>query len=79
MGAQADMFDMSILCLCTQFASIPYNIKQTVSAKIAQHKGPTVFTEDERYKMVQAIKWVDEVNSREFFVNNIYALNAIAW
>jgi len=30
-------------------------------AEIAKHKGPPVFTEKERYKMVRAIKWVDEV------------------
>jgi len=28
---------------------------------IALHKGPPVFTQEERYKMVRAIKWVDEV------------------
>jgi Cytidylyltransferase-like len=32
-----------------------------VSAEIAKHKGPPVFTEEERYRMVRAIKWVDEV------------------
>lgn len=30
-------------------------------AEIAKHKGPPVFSEKERYKMVRAIKWVDEV------------------
>ncbi|CAF1324712.1 unnamed protein product [Didymodactylos carnosus] len=30
-------------------------------AEIAKHKGPPVFTEQERYKLVRAIKWVDEV------------------
>lgn len=30
--------------------------------EIAKHKGPPVFTEDERYKMVRAVKWVDEVS-----------------
>uniref|UniRef100_A0A8C9VSX4 ethanolamine-phosphate cytidylyltransferase n=1 Tax=Scleropages formosus TaxID=113540 RepID=A0A8C9VSX4_SCLFO len=29
--------------------------------EIARHKGPPVFTQDERYKMVRAIKWVDEI------------------
>ncbi|XP_044528106.1 ethanolamine-phosphate cytidylyltransferase isoform X4 [Gracilinanus agilis] len=29
--------------------------------EIAKHKGPPVFTQEERYKMVQAIKWVDEI------------------
>ena len=28
---------------------------------IERHKGPPVFNEEERYKMVRAIKWVDEV------------------
>ena len=32
------------------------------SAEIAKHKGPPVFSEKERYKMVRAIKWVDEVS-----------------
>eukprot|EP01111_Echinosteliopsis_oligospora_P006640 TRINITY_DN2091_c0_g1_i1.p1 TRINITY_DN2091_c0_g1~~TRINITY_DN2091_c0_g1_i1.p1 ORF type:complete len:368 (-),score=75.42 TRINITY_DN2091_c0_g1_i1:85-1188(-) len=30
-------------------------------AEIAEHKGPTVFNEEERYKMVRACKWADEV------------------
>lgn len=30
-------------------------------AEIAKHKGPPVFTEEERVKMVRGIKWVDEV------------------
>ncbi|XP_014668840.1 PREDICTED: ethanolamine-phosphate cytidylyltransferase-like isoform X1 [Priapulus caudatus] len=30
-------------------------------AEISKHKGPPVFCEEERYKMVRAIKWVDEV------------------
>lgn len=30
-------------------------------ADITKFKGPPVFTEEERYKMVRAIKWVDEV------------------
>lgn len=29
--------------------------------EIARHKGPPVFTQEERYKMVRAIKWVDEI------------------
>lgn len=28
---------------------------------ISANKGPPVFTQEERYKMVRAIKWVDEV------------------
>ena len=29
--------------------------------EITQHKGPPVFTEEERYRMVRGIKWVDGV------------------
>ncbi|XP_068118457.1 ethanolamine-phosphate cytidylyltransferase isoform X3 [Hyperolius riggenbachi] len=29
--------------------------------EISRHKGPPVFTQEERYKMVRAIKWVDEI------------------
>ncbi|XP_065663577.1 ethanolamine-phosphate cytidylyltransferase isoform X2 [Hydra vulgaris] len=29
--------------------------------EVRKHKGPPVFNEEERYKMVRAIKWVDEV------------------
>lgn len=28
---------------------------------IREHKGPPVMTEQERYKVIRAIKWVDEV------------------
>lgn len=30
-------------------------------AEITKHKGPPVFTQEERYKIVKAIRWVDEV------------------
>ena len=33
-----------------------------VTEEIAKHKGPPVYNEKERYKMVRAIKWVDEVS-----------------
>ena len=29
--------------------------------EITKHKGPPVFNQEERYKMVRSIKWVDEV------------------
>ena len=29
--------------------------------EIAKHKGPPVFTQEERRKIVNAIRWVDEV------------------
>lgn len=31
------------------------------NAEIEKHKGPPVFTDEERYEMVRSIKWVDEV------------------
>ena len=31
--------------------------------EIAKHKGPPVFNQQERYRMVRGIKWVDEVRS----------------
>ena len=30
--------------------------------EITKHKGPPVFNQEERYRMVRAIKWVDEVS-----------------
>jgi ethanolamine-phosphate cytidylyltransferase len=35
--------------------------------EIAIHKGPPVFTQEERYRMVRGIKWVDEVRIRFVF------------
>lgn len=32
-----------------------------IAEEITKHKGPPVFTQEERYKMVRGIKWVDEV------------------
>ena len=33
----------------------------SIAEEIAKHKGPPVFTQEERYKLVRNIKWVDEV------------------
>lgn len=30
-------------------------------AEVSKHKGTPMMTEEERYKMVRAVKWVDEV------------------
>ncbi|XP_069916234.1 ethanolamine-phosphate cytidylyltransferase isoform X4 [Oryctolagus cuniculus] len=43
--------------------------------EIAKHKGPPVFTEEERYKMVQAIKWVDEVVPAAPYVTTLETLD----
>ncbi|VVC40311.1 Rossmann-like alpha/beta/alpha sandwich fold,Cytidyltransferase-like domain [Cinara cedri] len=43
--------------------------------EITKHKGPPVFTEKERYKMVKAIKWVDEVVEGAPYVTNLETLD----
>ncbi|XP_050546699.1 ethanolamine-phosphate cytidylyltransferase [Daktulosphaira vitifoliae] len=43
--------------------------------EISKHKGPPVFTEKERYKMVRAIKWVDEVVEGAPYVTNLETLD----
>lgn len=43
--------------------------------EITKHKGPPVFTEQERYKMVSAIKWVDEVVEGAPYVTTIETLD----
>lgn len=44
-------------------------------AEISRHKGPPVFTEAERYRMVRAIKWVDEVVPGAPYVTSIDTLD----
>ncbi|XP_036609841.1 ethanolamine-phosphate cytidylyltransferase isoform X2 [Trichosurus vulpecula] len=43
--------------------------------EIAKHKGPPVFTQEERYKMVQAIKWVDEIVAGAPYVTALETLD----
>ncbi|XP_045464494.1 ethanolamine-phosphate cytidylyltransferase isoform X2 [Harmonia axyridis] len=43
--------------------------------EIAKHKGPPVFTEEERYKMVRAIKWVDEVVEGAPYITSLETLD----
>uniref|UniRef100_A0A8C8MB45 ethanolamine-phosphate cytidylyltransferase n=1 Tax=Oncorhynchus tshawytscha TaxID=74940 RepID=A0A8C8MB45_ONCTS len=43
--------------------------------EISQHKGPPVFTQDERYKMVRAIKWVDEIVEGAPYVTTLETLD----
>lgn len=43
-------------------------------AEITKHKGPPVFTEQERYKMVRAIKWVDQVVEDAPYVTTLETL-----
>ncbi|KAL3877222.1 hypothetical protein ACJMK2_034959 [Sinanodonta woodiana] len=43
--------------------------------EIAKHKGPPVFNEQERYRMVRAIKWVDEIVENAPYVTTIETLD----
>lgn len=43
-------------------------------AEVTKHKGPPVYTEEERYKMVRAIKWVDEVIEDAPYVTTLETL-----
>ncbi|KAK9881392.1 hypothetical protein WA026_016281 [Henosepilachna vigintioctopunctata] len=44
-------------------------------AEISKHKGPPVFNEEERYKMVRAIKWVDEVVEAAPYVTTLETMD----
>jgi len=43
--------------------------------EIKKHKGPPVFNEQERYKMVRAIKWVDEVVENAPYLTTLQTLD----
>lgn len=43
--------------------------------EITKHKGPPVFTQEERYKMVKGIKWVDEVVEGAPYVTALQTLD----
>lgn len=43
--------------------------------EITRHKGPPVFSEEERYKMVRAIKWVDEVVEAAPYITTLETMN----
>lgn len=43
--------------------------------EITQNKGPPVFTQEERYRMVRAIKWVDEVVEAAPYVTTVEELD----
>ncbi|VDM52080.1 unnamed protein product [Angiostrongylus costaricensis] len=43
--------------------------------EISLHKGPPLFTEQERYRMVESIKWVDEVVEDAPYVTTVETLN----
>uniref|UniRef100_A0A671RT08 ethanolamine-phosphate cytidylyltransferase n=1 Tax=Sinocyclocheilus anshuiensis TaxID=1608454 RepID=A0A671RT08_9TELE len=43
--------------------------------EIAKHKGPPVFTQAERYKMIRATKWVDEIVEGAPYVTTLETLD----
>lgn len=43
--------------------------------EIELHKGPPVFTAEERYKMVRAIKWVDQLVENAPYVTSLDTLD----
>lgn len=43
--------------------------------EITKHKGPPVFSEEERYKIVSAIKWVDEVVKDAPYITTLETLD----
>ncbi|XGW32380.1 hypothetical protein V3C99_017156 [Haemonchus contortus] len=43
--------------------------------EITIHKGPPVFNEEERYRMVEGIKWVDEVVEDAPYITTVETLN----
>lgn len=44
-------------------------------AEIMKHKGPPVFTQEERYKIVESIKWVDEVVQDAPYITTLETLD----
>ncbi|OTF75460.1 ethanolamine-phosphate cytidylyltransferase-like protein, partial [Euroglyphus maynei] len=43
--------------------------------EIIRHKGPPVFNEQERYKMIRAIKWVDEIVENAPYITSLETLD----
>lgn len=46
-----------------------------LTEEVLQNKGPPVMTEDERYKVIRAIKWVDEVVTAAPYVTQLETLD----
>lgn len=55
---------------------VPYEAsRSSPTAEISKHKGPPVFTQAERYKMVRAIKWVDDIVEGAPYVTTLETLD----
>ena len=50
------------VCVEGQHHAVTQEAIFCLTEDILHNKGPPVFTQEERYKMVRAIKWVDEVS-----------------
>lgn len=61
--------------MSSQVGWVPSLLVVLFLEEIAKHKGPPVFTQEERYKMVQAIKWVDEVVPAAPYVTTLETLD----
>lgn len=57
------------------WVSVSSSLSALALEEISKHKGPPVFTQQERYKMVQAIKWVDEVVPAAPYVTTLQTLD----
>lgn len=66
---------MQPLCFCRSSTRMYILICSVVQGEIAKHKGPPVFTQEERYKMVRAIKWVDEIVEGAPYVTTLGTLD----
>lgn len=53
----------------------PISFGFLIVEEITKHKGPPVFTQEERYQMIRAIKWVDEVRFLLSFLTEFYRLS----
>ncbi|KAI5097533.1 ethanolamine-phosphate cytidylyltransferase [Silurus meridionalis] len=62
-------------CLCRLQTNLKVKNIQRARKEISKHKGPPVFTQDERYKMVHAIKWVDDIVEGAPYVTTLETLD----
>lgn len=60
---------------CPPWVTVSSSPSSLALEEISKHKGPPVFTQEERYKMVQAIKWVDEVVPAAPYVTTLETLD----
>ncbi len=64
---------IQMLVMCRGLTT--HHLSPSLKAEISKHKGPPVFTQEERYKMVRAIKWVDEMVEGAPYVTTLETLD----